>query len=69
MSREPVRPYLVARDENGDFRLTVRETRFNSQNYPLITSTLLEEIFPTATAARSHAKKHYAAEAGQFATK
>jgi hypothetical protein len=69
MSRIPVKPYLIAKDEQGDVRLTVRETRFNSQGYPLVTSTLLEESFPTATAARSHAKEHFGAEPGQFATK
>ena len=69
MSREPVRPYLIAKDENGDFRLTVRETRFNSQNYPLVTSTMLDDVFKTATAARTHAKQNFGAEAGQFATK
>ena len=69
MSRIPVKPYLIAKDEQGDVRLTVRETRFNSQGYPLVTSTLLEESFRTATAARSHAKEHFGAEPGQFATK
>ena len=69
MSREPVKPYLIARDEEGAFRLTVRETRFNSQGYPLVTATPVEESFKTATAARAHAKEHFGAEAGQFASK
>lgn len=69
MSRAPVKPYLIARDEEGAFRLTVRETRFNSQGYPLVTSTPVEESFKTATAARAHAKEHFGAEAGQFASK
>jgi hypothetical protein len=69
MSRIPVRPYLIAKDEAGLFRITVRETRYNSQGYPLITSTLQEETFPTATAARNHAKETFGAEAGQFAVK
>jgi hypothetical protein len=69
MSRIPVRPFLIAKDEEGNFRLTVRETRFNSQGYPLVTSTLQDETFPTATAARNHAKATYGAEAGQFAVK
>jgi hypothetical protein len=69
MSRIPVRPFLIAKDEEGNFRLTVRETRFNSQGYPLVTSTLQEETFPTATAARNHAKANYGAEPGQFAAK
>jgi hypothetical protein len=69
MSRTPVKPYLIARDEEGAFRLTVRETRFNSQGYPLVTATPVEESFKTATAARAHAKEHFGAEAGQFASK
>lgn len=68
MPRTPVRPFLIAKDEQGDFRLTVRETRFNSWNYPLITSTLQPETFKTATAARAHAKSHFGAEPGQFAS-
>ena len=69
MSRIPVRPYLIAKDEDGNVRLTVRETRFNSQGYPLVTETRLEESFKTTTAARTHAKDHFGAEAGQFAIK
>ena len=69
MSRTPVKPFLIAKDEEGQVRLTVRETRFNSQGYPLVTSTLVEEPFKTATAARAHAREHYGAEAGQFASK
>ena len=69
MSREPVKPYLIAKDEDGAFRLTVRETRFNSQGYPLVTATPVDESFKTATAARAHAKEHFGAEAGQFASK
>ena len=69
MSRIPVRPFLIARDEEGQFRLTVRETRYNSQNYPIVTSTMQEESFKTATAARNYAKEHFGAEPGQFAAK
>ena len=69
MSRIPVKPFLIAKDETGQVRLTIRETRFNSQGYPLVTSTLLEETFRTLTAARAHAKEHFGAEAGDFAAK
>ena len=69
MSRTPLRPFCIAKDESGDYGLTVRETRYNSQNYPLVTSTLQPETFKTATAARSHAKEHFGAEPGQFAAK
>ncbi len=69
MSRIPVKPFLIAKDEEGQFRLTVRETRFNSQGYPLVTATPVEEPFKSATAARAHAREHFGAEAGQFASK
>ena len=69
MSRIPVRPFLSVKDEDGDVRLTVRETRYNSQGYPLVSATMVDETFRTATAARAHAKAHFGAEAGQFAVK
>ena len=69
MSRTPVKPFLIAKDDDGQVRLTVRETRYNSQGYPLVTTTLVDEPFKTATAARAHAREHYGAEAGQFASK
>jgi hypothetical protein len=69
MSRIPMRPFLIAKDEQGHVRLTVRETRYNSQNYPLVTSTLQPETFKTAVAARAFAKEHFRAEPGQFAAK
>ncbi len=69
MSREIPRPFLIAKNEEGVFRLTVRETRYNSQGYPLTDSTLVEQTFHSAAAARAHAKEHYGAEAGQFASK
>jgi hypothetical protein len=69
MSRVIPKPFLIAKDEDGQFRLTVRETRYNSQGYPLITATPVEERFKSASAARTHAKEHFGAEAGQFAAK
>jgi hypothetical protein len=69
MSRTPIRPFLIAKDEDGNVRLTVREVRYNSQHYPLVTSTLQPETFKTATAARAHATAHFGAEPGQFAAK
>ena len=69
MSRVPVKPFLIVKDDEGQVRLTVRETRYNSQGYPLDSSTLVEEPFKTATAARAHAREHFGAEAGQFASK
>ena len=44
-------------------------TRFNSWNYPLVTSTLQPELFKSAMAARAHAKREFGAEPGQFASK
>jgi len=67
--RIPVKPFLIAKDEDGHVRITVRETRFNSQGYPIVTVSLVDERFETATAARAHAKAHFGAETGQFATK
>ena len=69
MSKAPLRPFLVAKDEEGSFRLTVRETRYNSQNYPLVTSTLQPETIKTAAAAKTFAREQFGAETGQFATK
>lgn len=69
MSRIPLKPYLLTKGEDGLFTLTVRETRYNGQGYPLVTSTAVEESFKTATAARTHAKEHFGAIAGEFATK
>jgi len=69
MSTPQTRPFLIARDAEDRVRLTVRETRYNMQHYPIVTSTLVDEIFPTTGAARAYAKEHYGAEAGQFASK
>ncbi len=69
MSREIVKPYLIAKGEDGQFKLTVRETRYNSQGYPLVTTTPVDESFKSATAARTYAKEHFGAEPGQFAAK
>ena len=69
MSREIMKPFLIAKDADGRFRLTIRETRYNSQGYPLVTATPVEETFKSATAARTHAREHFGAEAGQFAVK
>jgi hypothetical protein len=69
MSKTPLRPYLIAKDEEGQVRLTVRSTRYNSQNYPIVTSTLQPETFKTATAARAFAKEHLGAQDGEFAAK
>lgn len=69
MSREKVRPYLITKDDEGQFRLTVRNTRYNSQNYPIVDSVLQTEVFPTAASAKSFARDNFRAVPGEFATK
>lgn len=69
MSRIPVKPFLITKDESGSYRLTVRVTRYNMYNYPLVTSTLQDETFRTIAAARAFAREEFNAEAGQYATK
>jgi hypothetical protein len=68
-TRAAIKPFLINKDAEGRVRLTLRETRYNGQGYPIVTTTLHEEPFPTATAARAYAKEHFGAEAGQFASK
>ncbi len=69
MSRDSILPFLINKDTEGHFRLTVRDTRYNSQGYPIVTSNLQTEQFKTATAARTFARENFKAEAGQFTTK
>jgi len=69
MPKAAVRPYLISKDEDGKFRITVRTTRFNSQGYPLVTAKLMEGHFPTLTAARAYAREEFRAEAVDIATK
>lgn len=66
MSHDPVRPFLINRDAAGSFRLTVRDTRYNSQGYPIITAVLQDESFATAAAAKAHARDNFKAVAGQY---
>lgn len=68
-SRTAIKPYLIRKDDDGQVRLLVRETRYNGQGYPIVTSTLVDEPFKTAAAARAHARDNFGAEPGQFATK
>ena len=69
MSRVPVRPFLVTKDEEGVFRVTVRTTRYNSQGYPLVSSEVLGDAFKTQTAAKAYVRAEYRAEANEIATK
>jgi hypothetical protein len=67
MSDTPVKPYLISKDDEGAVRLTLRETRFNSQGYPWVLATLVDQTFATATAARTYAAENFGATRGQFA--
>ena len=69
MSQSLLKPFLIARDQEGQVRLTVRETRYNSQGYPWVTERLVEQGFKNATAARAHATAEFGAKAGEFASK
>ena len=67
--RAKVRPFLIERDGTDGYRLVVRETRFNSQNYPIVTATPVGETFNSTAAARAYAKANFGAQTGEFASK
>ena len=69
MSKAIARPYLVCKDDDGVYRVTVRTTRYNSQNYPLVSSEMLADVFKTQTAAKTFVRENYRAEAGDIAFK
>jgi hypothetical protein len=63
------RPFLIKKDDDGNFRLTVRTVRYNSQGYALVDSAVQEEAFKSATAARNFARDMFGAQAGEYTTK
>lgn len=63
------KPFLIAPDGEGGYRLFVRETRFNSQNYPVVSSKPIGESFSSTAAARAYAREHLGAVAGEFTLK
>lgn len=69
MAEAKTRPFLIAKDAEGNFRLTVRTTRYNSQGYPLVDTELQPALFPTATAAKAFARDNFRAQPGEYATK
>jgi len=69
MADVKTRPFLINKDEDGNFRLTVRTIRYNSQGYPLVASALQEELFKTAAAAKAFARDNFRAQPGEYATK
>ena len=64
-----LKPFLIAKDDEGQVRLTVRQTRHNSQGYPLVTKTLVDKCFKTSAAARAYAIEEFRAKPGEFATR
>ncbi len=69
MADDQTRPFLIKKDEDGNFRLTVRTTRYNSQGYPLVDSELQGQLFKTATAAKNFARDNFRAKTGEYAMK
>lgn len=69
MSDASSRPFLINKDTDGNFRLTVRTTRYNSRGYPLVTATLQDESFKTANAARAFARDNFRAQPGEYTSK
>jgi hypothetical protein len=69
MDRDLPRPFLILRDADGQFSLTVRDIRYNSQGYPIVIPALQSERFKTAAAAKNWARDHFQAKAGQYALK
>ena len=67
--RAKPKPFLIERDGEDGYRLTVRETRYNSQNYPIVTATRVDQAFASAAAARAFAKAQFGAVPGEFASK
>jgi hypothetical protein len=67
--RSRSKPYLIERAGEGDYRLTLRDTRYNSQNYPIVTATPVDGTFKSSAAARAYAKAHFGAQPGEFTTK
>ena len=68
MTRAKVKPYLVSRSETGEFHVTIRTTRFDSQSYPLVSAERLGTAFLTVSKARSYLRAEHHAEATDIAT-
>ena len=69
MADPVIRPFLINKDEAGNYRLTVRTTRYNSQGYPLVDTDIQEQIFKTMTIAKNFARDNFQAKPGEYATK
>ena len=68
MSREEVKPFLISKGQDGSFRLTIRDTHYNSQGYPIVTSKMHDETCESAKAAKAFARDNFGAKAGEYAT-
>ena len=69
MSLTEIKPFLISKDSEGRFALTVRETRYNSQGYPWVLKTAIEQTFSTGAAARAYAMAQLNAKPGEFAAR
>ena len=69
MMTAPLKPFLIAKDEDGQVRLTVRETRHNSQGYAWTMNRVVEQVFASASAARLYAAAEFGAKPGEFASR
>ena len=69
MADAKLRPFLIQKDADGCFRLTLRTMRYNSQGYPLIDLALQEAVFKTAAAAKAFARDNFGARPGEYASK
>jgi len=69
MTDTVTKPFLIAKDEQGQVRLTLCETRRNSQGYPWVLRTPVEQSFATAAAARAYATAEFGAKPGEFASR
>ncbi len=67
MTSDEPKPFLIVKDEAGQFHLTVRETRYNSQGYPWVVSKPVEQAFKSTAAARAYAVEEFGGKAGEFA--
>jgi hypothetical protein len=63
----PVKPFLIAEEDDETFRLTIRQTRYNSQGYPWVVKRQLDDAFTSAASARAYATAEFGAKAGEFA--
>ncbi|HKX80298.1 MAG TPA: hypothetical protein VJM34_17435 [Novosphingobium sp.] len=69
MTDASLRPFLINKDEEGNFRLTLRTARYNSIGFRLVDIELQEQRFQTAAAAKAFARENFNARPGEYATK